>query len=93
MEKSTLAIAVVGGWLAYEALRAGIAASVRRQTPVILRRELATRSPAAGILGPVLGTDAVSEVIGAIAQQSILDTLPTVIGPRAYTPVFPRRTP
>lgn len=76
---------IVAGWLAYEALRAFVAKRVRANTPPILQAEIARQSRAAGILGPVLGTPVVAEAVGAIAEQTILDTLPTIIGPREYS--------
>lgn len=84
---AAIVLAVLGGVAVYELLRAGVGSSVRRRTPEILRREIAAQGPAFGILGPALGTNAVAEVVGAIAQQSIYDTLPTIVGPRAYEPL------
>jgi hypothetical protein len=80
-----IAAGVVAAWLGYEALRAFVARRVRANTPPILQAEIARQSRAAGILGPVLGTPVVAEVVGAVAEQTILDTLPTIIGPREYS--------
>lgn len=82
---AVIAVAVVGGWLLYEAVRAHVARRVRANTPPILQAEIARQSRAAGILGPLLGTPVVAEAVGAIAEQTVLDTLPTVIGPREYS--------
>ena len=70
----------VSAVLVYEILREALARNLRTNTPPILRRELANRSPAAGLLAPVLGTVAVSEAAGVIVEQTLLDTLPTLIG-------------
>lgn len=74
------ALGAVTALLVYEVLREALARNLRVNTPLILRRELANRSPAAGLLAPVLGTVAVSEAAGVIVEQAFLDTAPTLIG-------------
>lgn len=68
----------------YELLRAELGRAVRRNVPTIFQRELTSRSEFAGILAPVLGTPVVSQVVGMVAEKSVYDTLPTLVGPRDY---------
>lgn len=76
---------ILAGWLLYEAVRMRVGKKLRENIPVIARAELRNRSiGAVGLLGPLLGTDAGSEVLGMVAQKTFYDTLPTLIGPRDY---------
>ena len=75
-----IAVAVVGGWALYETVRANIAASVRRRTPDILRAELRSQSRAFGVLGPLLGTEGVGELLGLVGEQAVYDAMPTIVG-------------
>lgn len=77
-----VALGAVAALLAYEALRVSIANATRKQVPVFVRSKM-PRTPAFQILAPLLGTEAVSETTGELARAIVLDSLPTVIGPRA----------
>ncbi len=83
--KTLLVIAVGIG--VYEMLRENVARSVRTNIPVVFQRELANRSEFIGLAGPLLGTPAVAAAVGAVAEQTVLDNLPTVFGRRQYTPL------
>ena len=83
--KTLLYIAVGIG--VYEMLRENVARSVRTNIPVVFQRELAGRSEFIGLAGPLLGTPAVAAAVGAVAEQTVLDNLPTVFGRRQYTPL------
>lgn len=74
----------------YEYLRESIAKSVRENVPIVFQREFDNRTEFVGILGPVLGTPAVSRALGAVAEKSVLDKLPTIFGRRDYTPIRAR---
>lgn len=80
----------LGALVVYEALRDSVAKSVRRNVPVVFEAELRSRSEYAGLLGPLLGTPAVALAIGAVAEQTVLDQLPTVVGRKRYTPIRER---
>lgn len=77
-----IALATLGAFVLYELLRDALARNARANTPAILRQELANRNPAAGLLAPALGTVAISNAAGTIVEQTILDTLPTLVGRR-----------
>lgn len=81
-----LIAAAVGVGL-YEMLRENIARSVRTNIPIVFERELAGRSEFIGLAGPLLGTPAVARAVGAVAEQTVLDNLPTVFGRTRYTPI------
>ena len=74
----------------YELLRENIARSVRLNIPEVFSRELANRNEFIGLAGPLLGTPAVSEAVGAVAEQTVLDNLPTLFGRRRYEPLARR---
>lgn len=78
---------VIGGsllaLLAYELIRESLAREVRAVTPEIFERELrsATFDPEGG-LSPLLGTPRISRAVAMIAEQTVLNSLPTIIGRR-----------
>jgi hypothetical protein len=80
----------LAGLVLYEVLRENVAKSVRRNVPIVFEAELRGRSEYAGLLGPLLGTPAVALAIGAVAEQTVLDQLPTVVGRKRYTPLATR---
>lgn len=77
------AASVITAWLAYEWLRVRVADAARRTTPRVVREKLDTRAPALALLAPLLGTVAVSEATGVLAEEIVLQTLPTLIGPKS----------
>ena len=80
-------LVIAAGIGVYEMLRENVARSVRTNIPVVFQRELANRSEFVGLAGPLLGTPAVAAAVGAVAEQTVLDNLPTVFGRRQYTPL------
>lgn len=87
MNAARVAFAAAVAWLAYEALREALARNVRRNVPAYFRAEFERLDPSVGLLAPVLGTETVSRVVARVAEQTTLDTLPTLIGRKTTEPV------
>lgn len=86
MKPLAYALAAIGAFLLYESLRERVASATRTVVPPIFREQFAGRDPSLGLAAPVLGTDYVSRVVGRVAEQAILDSLPTLIGRKRADP-------